>query len=186
MLRLALILGLVLTPGLAAAAPWTLDPATEVSVDVPWRGSDVKVRFSGLQGQVDFDETSPEAAKARISVAAASAETGVGVVNALVKSEGYLDAARFPTISFQLDKLTRLSKSEARVDGRLTLRGVTRPVSLDAKVLRYGPAKDDPDRFEAGFDIEGTIDRTTFGSTGGLPEVPADLDLRIRLLMSSQ
>ncbi len=141
MLRLALILGLALAPGLAAAAPWTLDPATEVSVDVPWRGSDVKVRFSGLKGQVDFDEKSPEAAKARISVAAGSAETGVGVVNALVRSEGYLDAARFPTISFQLDKLTRLSKSEARVDGRLTLRGVTKPVSFDAKVLRYGPAK---------------------------------------------
>lgn len=186
MLRLAVILGLALAPCVAAAAPWKLDPATEVSVDVPWRGSDVLVRFSGLQGQVDFDEKSPEAAKARISVAAGSAETGVGVVNALVKSAGYLDAAEFPTISFQLDKLTRLSKNEAKVDGRLTLRGVTKPVTFDAKVFRYGPAKDDPDKFEAGFDIRGKIDRTQFGSTGGVPEVPADLDLRIRLLMSSQ
>lgn len=190
MLRLAFILGLALAPVAApvpaAASPWKLDPATQVTVDVPWRGSDVVVRFEGLTGQVDFDETAPQSARARISVDARSAETGVGVVNALVRGQGYLDAAQFPTISFQLDRLTQLSKSEARVDGRLTLRGVTKPVTLDAKVFRYGPTKAQPDRFEAGFDISGVIDRTAFGSTGGLPEVPADLDLRIRLLMTSE
>lgn len=170
----------------ASASPWRLDQASRVTVDVPWRGSEVEVRFSGVEGQVDFDENEPEAARGRISVAAGSAETGVGVVNALVRGEGYLDAVRYPTISFELDRLTRLSSAAARVDGRLTLRGVTRPVTFDARVIRYGPAGDDPDRFEAGFDISGTIDRTAFGSTGGLPDVPAGLDLRIRLLMSSQ
>lgn len=186
-LALALALGLAsgLTPGLAAAAPWRLDPGTQVTVDLSWRGSDVKVRFADLRGEVDFDETAPQKARARIDVPAASAETGVGVVNALVRGEGYLDAAAHPTISFQLDRLVRLSRTEARVEGRLTLRGVTRPLTLDAKVLRYGPARDDPTRFEAGFDLTGAIDRTEFGSTGGLPEVPAKLDLSIRLLMSS-
>lgn len=190
MLRLvaAVCLGLApwLAPGIACAAPWRLSPETQVTVDIPWRGSDVKVRFSDLQGEVDFDEAAPETARARIEVPAASAETGVGVVNALVRGAGYLDAAEYPTISFQLDRLTRLSKSEARVDGRLTLRGVTRPMTLAAKVFRYGPVSGDPQRFEAGFDLSGTIDRTDFGSTGGLPDVPADLDLRIRLVMSSQ
>ena len=52
-------------------------------------------------------------------------------------------------------------------------------------MIRYGPAQDDPDRFEAGFDLTGSIDRTAFGSTGGLPQVAAVLPVRIRLVMHS-
>ena len=72
------------------------------------------------------------------------------------------------------------------MQGRITLRGVTRPVGFKAEVFRFGPADDDPDSFEAGFNLTGQIDRTEFGSTGGLPEVGAVLPVRIRLLMRSQ
>ena len=88
-------------------------------------------------------------------------------------------------MTFRLDRLTPTSKQTAEVAGRLTLRGVTRPVAFEARVIRFGPAADDPDRFEAGFDLTGAIDRTDFGSTGGLPEVAAVLPIRIRLLMHS-
>ena len=74
-------------------------------------------------------------------------------------------------MTFRLDRLTPTSKQTAEVAGRLTLRGVTRPIAFEARVIRFGPAADDPDRFEAGFDLAGAIDRTAFGSTGGLPEV---------------
>jgi polyisoprenoid-binding protein YceI len=63
---------------------------------------------------------------------------------------------------------------------------VTRPVRFEAQVFAYGPAKDDPQRFEAGFDLTGQIDRTDFGSNGGLPEVSALLPVHIRLLMTSR
>jgi polyisoprenoid-binding protein YceI len=185
MLRAVFCLALALGAPPAQAAAWRLDPETQVVVDVPWRGSDVAVRFPDLRGEVTFDETAPETARARIEASAAGAETGVGVVNALIRSPGYLDAEAFPVIAFQLDRLRRLSKSTARVEGRLTLRGVTRPLALDAEVFRYGPDPADPGRFQAGFDLTGSIDRTEFGSTGGLPEVPARLDLRIRLVMSA-
>ena len=157
-----------------------------MTADVDWEGKTVQVRFPTLTGDVDFDEKHPERTRATISVAAAAATTGVGVVDALVRSRDYLGADQYPTITFQLDKLTQTSKSTADVAGRMTLRGVTRPVSFKATVLRYGPATDDPGRFEAGFDLTGSIDRTAFGSTGGLPEVAAVLPVQIRLLMSSR
>jgi polyisoprenoid-binding protein YceI len=182
-LLLALLLSAAALP--ASAASWRLDPETEVVVDVPWRGSDVAVRFPGLHGDVTFDQDAPETARARIEASAGGAETGVGVVNALIRGPGYLDADAYPVIAFQLDRLRQLSKSTARIEGRLTLRGVTRPLTLDAKVFRYGPDPADPGRFQAGFDLTGSIDRTEFGSTGGLPEVPAEFDLRIRLVMSA-
>jgi polyisoprenoid-binding protein YceI len=175
-----------LLPGLALAAPWRLDPATTIVVDVPWQGSVVPVRFPAPTGSVDFDPENPAAARATVTVAAGGATTGIPMVDALVKSPDYLAADLWPEMTFRLDRLTPTSRQTADVAGRLTLRGVTRPLTLAARVIRFGPAADDPDRFEAGFDLEGTIDRTEFGSTGGLPQVPAVLPVRIRLLMHSE
>ena len=182
--RLALVLALL--PATAAAAPWRLDPATTIAVDVPWEGATVTVRFPAPTGTVDFDPRNPAAARATVTVSAGGATTGVPVVDALVKSAGYLDADRWPAMTFRLDRLTPTSRQTATVAGRLTLRGVTRPVAFDAQVIRFGPAPDHPGRFEAGFDLAGALDRTAFGSTGGLPQVPAVLPIRIRLLMHSE
>jgi polyisoprenoid-binding protein YceI len=181
---LALVLALL--PAAAAAAPWQLDPATSIAVDVPWEGSTVTVRFPAPTGTVDFDPVHPETTRARVTVSSRGATTGVPIVDALVKSAGYLAADTWPEMTFRLDRLTPTSKQTAAVAGRLTLRGVTRPIGFDARVTRFGPAADDPGRFDAGFDLEGSIDRTAFGSTGGLPQVPAILPIRIQLLMHSE
>ena len=169
----------------AAAASWRLDPSTTVSVEVPWRGQSIEVRFPDVSGTIDFDEASPESARATITASTARATTGVGVVDALVRSEGYLDAAEFPEITFQLDRLRRLSKSSAAVEGRLTLRGRTRPVAFTATVFRYGPDPAALGRFTAGFDIAGSVDRADFGSTAGAPEVGTTLPVAIHLLITS-
>jgi polyisoprenoid-binding protein YceI len=176
---------LMLVPFAAAAAPWRLDPATEVRVDVGWQGKTVPVRFPTLGGTIDFDKDHPGRAQAEISVATGDATTGVPVVDQLVRSRDYLDAAQYPEITFHLDKLTQTSKSSADVDGRITLRGVTKPVAFKAEVFRYGAAEGDPGRFEAGFNLTGSIDRTQFGSTGGVPDVAAVLPVRIKLVLSS-
>ncbi len=181
---LLVILGLLPLPALAA--PWKLDPGTTVTADVAWEGKNVQVRFPSLTGDIDFDEKHPERTRATISVASSKATTGVGVVDALVRSKDYLGADRYPEITFQLDKLVQTSKSTADVDGRITLRGVTKPVEFKATVVRYGPSADDPNQFEAGFHITGSIDRTAFGSTGGLPDVGPVLPVQIQLLINSK
>jgi polyisoprenoid-binding protein YceI len=183
-MRLALVL--LLLPVAAAAAPWRLDPATRVAVDVGWRGGVVEVRFPRLSGAIEFDADRPEAARARIAVSARDATAGLAPVDALIRSRDYLDAATHPEIVFELDRLVRTSSETADAVGRMTLRGVTRPVTFAARVIRYGPAAEDPARFEAGFDIAGAIDRTAFGSTGGLPDVAAEIGVRIRLVIASR
>jgi polyisoprenoid-binding protein YceI len=170
----------------AAGATWRLDPATRIAVDVDWQGRSVELRFPTFSGEIAFDERRPERAAARISVAATDVRTGVGVVDALARGPGFLGAERWPTITFTLDRLTRTSASTADIEGRITFRGVTRPIAFAATVVRYGPMEADPTRFEAGFDLLGSIDRTAFGSTGGLPDVGATLPIRIRLLMTSE
>ena len=184
MLKLFLSMLLIIA-GPALAKTWSLDPTTRVSIDVTWRGSVVEVQFPGLAGAIEFDETKPDKARARIVVPATGATTGVGIVDALVRSPNYLAVENHPEIVFDLDRLAQTSPSTADIFGRITFRGVTRPLAFKAQVFRYGPSDDEPDRFEAGFDLTGSIDRTEFGSTGGLPEVPAVLPIRIRLLMVS-
>ncbi len=180
-----LVLMLWLLPALGWAAEWRLDPATRVVVDVTWQGGVVEVRFPQLSGVIAFDEVRPETARARIVVLTRAAETGVGLVDRLVRSRDYLDADQYPEIVFELDRLDRTSPRTAEISGRITLRGVTRPVTFQARVIRFGPAADGAARFEAGFDLDGAIDRTEFGSTGGLPDVAAVLPVRIRLVMTS-
>jgi polyisoprenoid-binding protein YceI len=183
-LRLAFVLALL--PTLAAAATWKLDPETRIAVDVTWQAGTVELRFPRLSGTIEFDERRPETARARITVSAVAVETGLAPVDALVRSRDYLDAGRHPEIIFELDRLEQTSRSTATILGRITLRGVTRPVRFEATVFRYGPAADDPARFEAGFDLTGAIDRTEFGSTGGLPDVAAVVPVRIHLVMVSR
>lgn len=182
-MRLALLLCVL--PVLAQAKDWTIGPETSVRVEAKWNGSTVNIRFPTLRGRIAFDETDIAGTTATIEVATGDATTGVGLVDRLVRSADYLGAERYPTITFHLDRLVQTSKSTADVSGRITLRDVTRPAAFKAVVIRYGPDPADPATFQAGFDISGQIDRTAFGSTGGLPDVAAVLPVRIRLMMSA-
>lgn len=183
-MRLLLFLLLGLVPALAAAESWRFDPATRVAVDVTWRGAVIELRFPEYSGAIAFDEDTPESAKAHIVVASGAVETGVPPVDAVVKGPDFLGAEAWPEIVFDLDDLVVTSESTAEIGGRLTLRGETRPVSLQATVTQYGPDPQDPARFVAGFDISGVVDRTAFGATGGLPDVEPEIALRIHLAIS--
>lgn len=185
---LGLLLGLLLPalPAAAGAPGWVLDPATSVTASIEWQGRPIPVAFPGLSGEVAFDPRHLEGARATLSVPAGAATTGNAIVDALVRSRDYLDAAAHPTITFELERLTKTSDSTADVVGRITLRGVTRPLALEARVLAFGPVKGDPAVMKADFAIEGAIDRRDFGSTAGAPEVSNVLPLEIRLVMTSR
>lgn len=183
MLRV-LCLIVCLLPVTGAAEPWRLLPGTRVVADVAWRGQSVEVRFPTVTGEIDFDAERPETAQATIRVAAADATTGLAPVDALLRGSAYLDVARHPTIDFRLDRLEQTSGNTADILGRITLRGVTRPIRFAAEVFRYGPAPDAPGRFEAGFDLTGQIDRREFGSEAGQPDIAVVMPIRIRLLMA--
>ena len=173
-------------PARAGAPTWTLDPATSVTARIEWQGKPIPVSFPGLSGEVAFDPRDLGDARATLSAPADAATTGNPIVDTMVRSGDYLAAAAHPTITFELERLTKTSKDTADVDGRITLRGVTRSLALKAKVLAFGPERDDPSVMKVDFAIEGAIDRRDFGSTAGVPEVSAVLPVSIRLVMTSR
>ena len=166
------------------AAPWDLvQDETDIEVDVGYLGSTVTMHFEEVLASIDFDANRPESARANIVVPVAQVETGLGVVNNLVKSKDYLNAREFPDIRFSIKRLVQTSDRTADVFGDMTLLGVTNPMLFKAKLFRYGESKTVPGKFEAGFDLAGQVDRRHFGSDTGIPQVSAVLPIRIHLLM---
>ena len=173
-------------PAAAAAAPWQLDPATSIAVDVPWEGATVTVRFPPPTGSVDFDPDHPETARATVTVSARGATTGVPIVDSLVRSADYLGVEAWPEMTFRLDRLTPTSKQTAKVEGRHhhARRHPADRLRRPGDPLRPGRRRPRTASTPASTST-GSLDRTAFGSTGGLPQVPAVLPIRIRLLMHS-
>ena len=117
-----------------------------------------------------------------VTVAVTGARTGLFLATEALKGEQVLDAARFAEIRFvstaiRLAPDGRLSGG-ARIIGRLTMRGITRPVTLNASVYRPpGSAANDLSRLT--IRLSGAISRAAFGASGyaGLVNDQVTLDI---------
>lgn len=90
-----------------------------------------------------------------------------------LKSADFFDAEKFPQLKFESTSLNKKSNDEFQMNGNLTIKDVTKPVSL--QVNFGGIGKDPYGNTKAGFTIEGKINRKDFGlnwnaalETGGM------------------
>lgn len=83
-----------------------------------------------------------------------------------LKSAGYFDAAKFPTLSFMSTSFKKVAGKKYKLSGNMTIHGVTKPVVFD--VLYNGTAITAMKKPTAGFTITGVIKRSDFG-VGGSP-----------------
>jgi polyisoprenoid-binding protein YceI len=89
-----------------------------------------------------------------------------------LQSPDFFDAEQFPELSFASKSIER-NGDKATIDGELTLRGVTKPVTITGTVV--GPTPDAYGNQRIAFDIETTVDRRDFGLNWNmdLPSGPA-------------
>ena len=182
-----LVLVLALMPAPPSPRPGSSRPKPPVTVDVGWEGRTVPVRFPSLTGQIDFDRDHPERAQAKISVATGAATTGVARGRRAAAQQGLSRRGRVSRDHLparQADPDLQEHRRRRRTDHAARRHQAGRPSRRRSPAT--APSKDDPDRFEAGFDLTGSVDRTEFGSTGGLPQVAAVLPVRIHLVMTSK
>jgi len=128
---------------------------------------------------LDFENASRSSARIRLD--AAEAQTGVFFVTEALKSDSVLDTDDHPTITFVSREFVP-QEGGARVTGDVTVRGVTRPLTLDADIFRQrGTEAGDLSRLTVR--LTGAIDRSDFGATG-YPDRVADrvgLEITARL-----
>ena len=94
---------------------------------VKFAGGKIKGEFKGLKADISFDPAHPGQAKILASINANSISTGFFIKNSHAKSA--LDAEKHPTISFASTTVSK-SGNSYRAAGKLTLKGITKPVTI--------------------------------------------------------
>jgi polyisoprenoid-binding protein YceI len=129
----------------------------------------VRGHFKNVHGSLEFDPGHPEASIANVRIDARSLWTGEPDRDAHLKSPDFLDVERYPEILFTSSSVKVLGPNESLVSGALTIRGVTKPVALDARYLGqwqtpwWEDGRDKGPRTRAGFLATARIDRHDFG-----------------------
>jgi polyisoprenoid-binding protein YceI len=164
--RILLTILLVITPVLAHAATWQIDPdhaSVEFKVRhlmVAW----VKGSFTTVSGNVEIDDADLTAAQARVSIDAASINTNNSKRDEHLRSEDFLAVADFPTITFVSSRVIAADGIPRQLIGALTIRGTTREVTLDIDELTL-PIKDPWGNTRRGVTATTEINRRDFGLT---------------------
>ena len=139
--------------------------------------SNYTFRFNGLDASFDFDASKPTAAKVTASVDPASIDTGSVPFNKELSGDKWLNAVKFPTISFKSTGLTLTGPTTGKLTGDLTFLGVTKPVTLDLSWYGFGPGFTGGTR--TGFSATTSIKRTDFGFSTYVPLIGDQVDLAI-------
>ena len=95
-------------------------------------------RFNKTSGQVVFDKEARTGA-VDIVIDTKSVDTGYETFNEHIQGEDFLDTAKFPTATFKSTKVIFEGDRPARVEGNLTIKGVTKPVTLTVSSFQAMP-----------------------------------------------
>jgi polyisoprenoid-binding protein YceI len=159
-----------MTTAIATATPvrtFTIDKThSEVQFQVRHLVTRVRGRFTDFSGTIQFDETNPEtlaASSVSFAVAVASLDTATPDRDVHLRSEDFFFVDKYPTLTFASSRVVRRSAEQFDVIGTLTIRGVSREVTLPVSYL--GTAKDPWGNARAGFETDITINRKDFGLT---------------------
>jgi polyisoprenoid-binding protein YceI len=144
------------------ATTWTFDPThSQIGFSVRhMMVSKVRGEFTKWTGSLDFDAARPEATKVAVTIDAASIDTHEPQRDGHLRSPDFFDAEKFPTLTFTSTRIER-DGEHYRVTGDLTIRGVSRPVVLDAEF--GGQVTDMQGNTRAGFSAKTSIDRKDYG-----------------------
>jgi len=181
-----MLVGVLSAPALAA--PFTPDLAhTSVVFGTShFDRSTVRGRFDKIDGAIDFDEATQQVG-IDFTVDAASVNTRLPVLDGVLKSEQFLDAAQFPIIRLRGDRFVVQDGKLVAIEGKLTLHGVTQPVRLDVRRFNCGEMKmPGSTHHVCGGDFHLAIQRSAFGMTRFLPEVGDRVDLDISVEATPQ
>lgn len=150
-------------------AAWTLDPQHfEVGFRVKhMMVASVKGEFSDVTADVEIDVEQPERSSVVAVIKTASLSTRNEQRDQHLRSPDFLDAERYPELTFRSTEVTRTGSQTFRLVGDLTVRDVTRPVVLSGEVEGPIAGMDGSERL--GFTATGEFDRETFGLTWNVP-----------------
>ena len=133
--------------------------------------------FSRMQASLDLDnEMRPMGLQ--VDLLSEDLESGSAELTRLLKSSTFFAAANYPIISFASERFTQIADNRYRVEGLLTVKGVSQPVTMTAVVNKAGthPLTGNPG---FGISARGSLDRSDWELAQFAPEVGLDIQLEI-------
>jgi polyisoprenoid-binding protein YceI len=194
--RIAALAGLAAAlslPAGAATSSWKIDPQhTSAQFAVKHLMiSTVRGEFHGVNGTVNWDDKDIAKSTVDITIDATSVDTREPQRNAHLKSPDFFDVAKYPAITFKSKKVERAAPGKLKVTGDLTIRGITKEVTLDVEGPG-APIKDPWGHQRTAIATTTKINRQDFGVKwnahldGGGVVVGDDVNITIDLEMFEQ
>jgi polyisoprenoid-binding protein YceI len=173
-------------------ASWDVDTShSRVGFSVRHFFTPVEGQFDDYDVDLSFDPQAPENGHVRVTIDAASVDTGNDRRDADLRGPSFFEVERFPELSFESDRIERVSDTEFVVHGNLTIRDFTRPIELEVTLLGMRELAGDLQsrgRMVAGFEAAATLDRRDFdvGSGRWAETVVLGPDVTIRILLETR
>jgi polyisoprenoid-binding protein YceI len=117
--------------------------------------------FKQFQGSGHFDVAHPEASHLNLVIDAASIDTGNEDRDTHLRSNDFFDMETFPKITFDSTAVEKAGEARYRLTGDLTIKGVTKPVTVDLE--HTGAARDPFGNERIGFEGKAVVNRKDWG-----------------------
>lgn len=132
------------------------------------------------KGTLMLDEKKPQNSKVDVTIQTADIDTGLPELDKHLKGKLFFDVLKYPQATFVSDKVTVTGKKTAKVQGVLTLHGVSKPVTLDVTLNQLGMSPI-TNKKTAGFTAMTSLKRSDFGINSYLPGLGDEVKINIEV-----
>ena len=179
-LSLSLAITLASSVTLAAPVDYKIDP-THTATVFSWNHfgfSTPSANFTNIQGVIKVDNEKPANSSVEVTIPLSSVNTNVAALDKEFQEEAWFNAAKYPNITFKSTKVETKDKKHFKITGNLTVKGVTKPVVLNAILNKQGehPMAKVP---AIGFNATTSFDRSAFGIGNYVPNVGDKITVNI-------
>jgi polyisoprenoid-binding protein YceI len=134
-------------------------------------------RFDTFSGTFTLDQNDPTKDAVNVEIKTDSLDSNAPKRDTDIKGPDFLNAAQFPTATFKSTSVKKIDDKTYEVTGDFTLRGVTKPLTLNVQAIGSGPGP--KGEFRSGWEATTTLKRSDFEVKALLPAVSDEVSLRI-------
>jgi polyisoprenoid-binding protein YceI len=164
MIRRAVALAAVLAAAPLGAETFVIDEGhSEVGFQIRHMMTKVRGRFTDFEGRIEADRAKPQASAVELTIRATSIDTANANRDKDLRGADFFDVEKYPTITFKSTRITPKGKDSYDITGTLTMRGVSKEVTLPVTFLGF--MKNQRGTDTAGFETAVTLNRKDFGIT---------------------
>lgn len=136
------------------------------------------IRWGDWDATLEWDAEQPESSSVNVLIDASSVDSGVEEFDGHLLGSRMFDAENYPEITFASTHLERTGGNTGKLIGDLTVKGITKPVTLDVTFNR-GAFDENRNSHKVGFSATGKLLRSEFGIDLAIPFVGDEVDMII-------